>query len=85
MLTKFYGAKSVYLRFVFTTVFCKLYHLPFIGQQASLADNTGSLLPRPAYNASKPMIILNNHSIRRCWVYETTSVAMADSEHNQDL
>ena len=48
------------------------------GPAASLPDHTGFLLPRPAYNASKPMII-SHDQFRIVVLHECVGVAMAES------
>ena len=60
-------------------MFCRLYNqTPYNDQWASLADHTGVLLPRPAYNASKPMII--SHDQFRIAVFcMNVCVAVAES------
>ena len=53
---------------------------PNIDQQASLADHTARfLLPRPAYRASKPMIITYDHSARS-WSYTCIRDCCSPSE-----
>ena len=57
-----------------------LQSIPLNDQWASLPDHTGFLLPQPAYNASKPMII--SHDQFRTVVFAWMCVCcIADSMH----